>query len=140
MLKTQLILKNIVSIEDWDEISEHIQYDYVYDNHFSELKENELLNERIQTITKRMEPYVGRYFSADYIRRNVLKQKDEEIIEIDKQIKKEIKDGVIPDPNAMVDPATGMPMDPNQAKALGATPQTPEPDVKKVEMQKGGEI
>ena len=51
MLKTQLILKNIVSIEDWDEISEHIQYDYVYDNHFSELKENELLNERIQTIT-----------------------------------------------------------------------------------------
>ena len=50
MLKTQLILKNIVSMEDWDEISEHIQYDYVYDNHFSELKENELLNERIQTI------------------------------------------------------------------------------------------
>tara|TARA_R100000030_G_scaffold87380_1_gene71068 strand:- start:551 stop:2206 length:1656 start_codon:yes stop_codon:yes gene_type:complete len=138
MLKTQLILKNIVSIEDWDEISEHIQYDYVYDNHFSELKENELLNERIQTITA-LEPYVGRYFSADYIRRNVLKQKDEEIVEIDKQIKKEIKDGVIPDPNAMVDPATGMPMDPNQA-ALGATPQTPEPDVKKVEMPEGGEI
>ena len=61
----------------------------------------------MQTATA-LEPYVGRYFSADYIRRNVLKQKDEEIVEIDKQIKKEIKDGVIPDPNAPVDPATGM--------------------------------
>ena len=47
MLKTQLLLKNIVSMEDWDVISEHIQYDYVYDNHFSELKENELMNERV---------------------------------------------------------------------------------------------
>ena len=136
MLKTQLLLKNIVSMEDWDVISEHIQYDYVYDNHFSELKENELMNERVATLTA-LEPYVGRYFSADYIRRNVLKQKDEEIIEIDKQIKKEIKDGVIPDPNAPVDPATGMPLDPS---ALGATPQTPEVNTKSVDIPEGGEI
>ena len=106
MLRTQLLLKNIVSMEDWDVISEHIQYDYVYDNHFSELKENELMNERIQTATA-LEPYVGRYYSADYVRRHVFKQTDQEIVEIDKQIKKEIKDGVIPDPSQPVDPATG---------------------------------
>ena len=136
MLRTQLLLKNIVSMEDWDVISEHIQYDYVYDNHFSELKENELMNERIQTATA-LEPYVGRYYSADYVRRHVFKQTDQEIVEIDKQIKKEIKDGVIADPNAPVDPATGMPLD---TSALGSTPQTPEVDTKSVEMPEGGEI
>ena len=136
MLRTQLLLKNIVSMEDWELLSEHIQYDYVYDNHFSELKENELMNERIQTATA-LEPYVGRYYSADYVRRHVFKQTDQEIVEIDKQIKKEIKDGVIPDPNAPVDPATGMPLDPS---ALGATPQTPEVNTKSVEMPEGGEI
>ena len=136
MLRTQLLLKNIVSMEDWEILSEHIQYDYVYDNHFSELKENELMNERIQTATA-LEPYVGRYYSADYVRRHVFKQTDQEIVEIDKQIKKEIKDGVIPDPNAPVDPATGMPLDPS---ALGATPQTPEVNTKSVEMPEGGEI
>ena len=136
MLRTQLLLKNIVSMEDWDVISEHIQYDYVYDNHFSELKENELMNERIQTATA-LEPYVGRYYSADYVRRHVFKQTDQEIVEIDKQIEKEIKDGVIADPNAPVDPATGMPLD---TSALGSTPQTPEVDTKSVEMPEGGEI
>ena len=136
MLRTQLLLKNIVSMEDWEILSEHIQYDYVYDNHFSELKENELMNERIQTATA-LEPYVGRYYSADYVRRHVFKQTDQEIVEIDKQIKKEIKDGVIPDPNQPIDPATGMPLDPS---ALGATPQTPEVNTKSVEMPEGGEI
>ena len=136
MLRTQLLLKNIVSMEDWETLSDHIQYDYVYDNHFSELKENELMNERIQTATA-LEPYVGRYYSADYVRRHVFKQTDQEIVEIDKQIKNEIKDGVIPDPNTPVDPATGMPLDPS---TLGATPQTPEVNTKSVEMPEGGEI
>jgi hypothetical protein len=58
------------------------------------------------------EPYVGRYFSQDYVRRKILRQTDEEIIEQDAIIKKEIKDGIIPDPNAPVDPATGMPTQP----------------------------
>ena len=115
ILKTQLILKNIITPEDWDVMEDHIQYDYLYDNHFSELKEAELLNERI-TLAQTAEPYVGRYFSQDYIRRNILRQTDEEIEEQDKIIKKEIKDGVIPDPAQMqIDPATGQPM-----PALGA--------------------
>ena len=97
MLKTQLILKNIVTPEDWETLSDHIQYDYVYDNHFAELKESELMTERLGVVAA-VDPYVGKYFSADYVRRHILKQKDEEIIEIDKQMQQEIKDGVIADP------------------------------------------
>ena len=124
ILKTQLILKNIITPEDWDVMEDHIQYDYLYDNHFSELKEAELLNERI-TLAQTAEPYIGKYFSQDYVRRNILRQTDEEIEEQDKIIKKEIKDGVIPDPAQMqIDPATGEPlpnlgapvMDPNMER------------------------
>ena len=79
MLKTQLILKNIITPEDWDLMSEHIQYDFLYDNHFAELKETELLTERLNMVTQ-AEPYVGKYFSQDYLRRKVLRQTDEEII------------------------------------------------------------
>ena len=109
MLKTQLILKNIVTPEDWEKISEHIQYDFIYDNQFAELKESELLNERLGTLAT-IEPYIGKYYSNDYVRRKVLRQTDSEIIEIDEQIEQEIKDGIIPDPNA-VDPITGEPLE-----------------------------
>ena len=71
MLKTQLILKNVITPEDWEMMSEHIQYDFMYDNHFAELKEAELLNERLSMV-QQAEPYVGKYFSQDYLRRKVL--------------------------------------------------------------------
>ena len=103
MLKTQLILKNIVSTEDWELLSEHIQFDFIYDNHFTELKKNEIMNDKLGVVAA-MDAYVGIYFSREYIRRTILTQSDEEIIEIDTQIKKEIESGVIPDPNAMVQP------------------------------------
>ena len=112
MLKTQLILKNIITPEDWAVMDEHIQYDFLYDNHFSELKDAELLNERLNMVQV-AGPYVGKYFSQDYIRRKILRQTDIEIIEQDKLIKQEIEDGIIPDPSIPVDPMTGMPMDPN---------------------------
>jgi hypothetical protein len=139
MLKTQLILKNVITPEDWEAMSEHIQYDFLYDNHFSELKESELLNERLGSL-QAAEPYIGKYFSQDYVRRKILRQTDEEILEQDKLIKKEIKDGVIPDPMAQpVDPATGQPMDLGQPVM--------EPDLEQQaqsteapEMPKGGEI
>ncbi len=85
MLKTQLILKNIVSPEDWEKLGDHIQFDYLYDNHFSDLKKNELLNDKLGVVSA-MEPYLGRYFSAEYIRRYVLGQTDTEMKEIDQQI------------------------------------------------------
>ena len=80
MLKTQLILKNIITPEDWEIMSEHIQFDFLYDNHFSELKDAELFNERLSMVAT-AEPYVGKYFSQDYVRRKILRQTDIEIIE-----------------------------------------------------------
>ena len=108
MLKTQLLLKNIIAVEDWDQLSDHIQYDFLYDNQFAELKESELMNERLATLAT-IEPYIGKYYSAEYVRRKVLRQTDTEIQEIDEQIEQEIKDGVIPDP-AAIDPITGEPL------------------------------
>ena len=158
MLKTQLILKNIITPEDWNVMNEHIQYDFLYDNHFAELKDAELLNERLNMVQV-AEPYIGKYFSQDYVRRKVLRQTDEEIVEQDKLIKKEIADGTIPDPSIPVDPMTGMPMDPNSpmgdlgapvmepnldgAKGGGATKadgKAVEMDTSITKMPKGGEI
>ena len=144
MLRTQLILKNIVTPEDWEIMSEHIQYDFLYDNHFSELKESELLNERLNSVTV-AEPYVGRFFSQDYVRRQILRQTDEEIIEQDKLIEKEIKDGTIPDPSIPVDPETGLPLDQSAAGMdLGAPIDEPNLDGTKdggmTQLPKGGEI
>ena len=127
MLKTQLILKNIVSSEDWDKISDHIQYDFIYDNQFAELKESELMNERLGTLAT-IEPYIGKYYSVDYVRRKILRQTDAEIVEMDQQIDKEIKDGIIPDPSA-VDPITGEPLPQDGGQnALGDVPMEPEID------------
>ena len=108
LLRTQLILKNIITPEDWDKMEDHIQYDFLYDNQFAELKESELMTERLGLLAT-MEPYIGKYFSVDYARRKVLRQTDKEIEEIDEQIVQEIEDGVLPDPS-QVDPITGEPL------------------------------
>ena len=142
MLKTQLLLKNVITPEDWNIMEDHIQYDFLYDNHFAELKDAELLQERLN-LAGAADPYVGKYYSADYVRRHILRQSDGEIIEQDEQIEKEIEDGVIPDPNALVDPATGMPLDPAAPQIngdMGANPVDPAPQEKKIEPPKGGEI
>jgi hypothetical protein len=149
MLRTQLILKNIITPEDWRMMDEHIQYDFLYDNHFAELKEAELLNERLNMVQV-AEPYIGKYFSQDYVRRKILRQTDIEIVEQDAIIKKEIEDGIIPDPSIPVDPATGMPLGPETVGMdLGQPVMEPDlttdakatqVDTKAVEMPKGGEI
>ena len=121
MLKTQLILKNIITPEDWEKISDHIQYDFVYDNQFAELKDSELMNERLGTLAS-IEPYIGKYYSVDYVRRKILRQTDTEIKEIDIQIEKEIEEGIIPDPNS-IDPITGEPLpDAGGNELLGDVP------------------
>ena len=125
LLKTQLVLKGVVTIEEWEEMKEHIQFDYIADNYFTELKDIEIRNERMNEVAQ-MDPYVGKYFSAEYIRRQVLKQTDVEIKEIDKQIEKEIEDGTIMDPAdvqamelGMMPGQEGMEADP---AAAGGTP------------------
>ena len=139
ILKTQLILKNIITPEDWDAMSEHIQYDFLYDNHFSELKEAELMTERLNLVAT-AEPYIGKYYSQDYVRRKILRQTDEEIVEQDIIIQKEIESGKIPDPNAPVDPETGEPMSDNINGESGQVPIEPGVDASAVEPPKGGEI
>jgi len=128
LLKTQLILKGIISIEEWEDMKEHIQFDYIADNYFTELKEIEIRNERLNEVNQ-MDPYVGKYFSAEYIRRQVLKQTDTEIAEIDKQIEKEIADGTIMDPAEVQ--AMELGMMPGMEGEMGAEPAaaggTPDP-------------
>ena len=97
ILKTQLILKGIITPEDWDEMEEHIQYDFLFDNHFNELKEQEMMMQRITLVTQ-MDPFVGKYFSSEYIRRQVLMQTEKEYKEITKQIQADIDSGMAIDP------------------------------------------
>ena len=112
LLKTQLVLKGIVTLEEWDTMKEHVQFDYVADNYFTELKEIEIRNERMNQVAT-MDPFVGKYFSVDYIRRQVLKHTDVEIKEIDKQIEEETEAGIIQSPEELaameagIDPAAG---------------------------------
>ena len=143
MLRTQLILKNIVSPEDWNVMSDHIQYDFLYDNHFAELKEAELLTNRLTLVTS-MEAYIGKYFSTEYVRKKILRQSDSDIIEIDAQIDDEIEKGILPDPNAPVD-ENGNPIPPEgevppeegvPEEGVPEEPVAPEPPPK----PKGGKI
>ena len=97
ILKTQLVLKGIITIEDWSNIKEHIQYDYLKDGYFAELKNAEILRERLNLVNE-VSPYIGKYFSIEYVRKNVLRQSDEDILDIDNQIRKEIKQGIIANP------------------------------------------
>jgi hypothetical protein len=150
VLKTQLILKNIVTPEDWELLSDHIQYDFVYDNHFAELKETELMNERISLLNS-VEPYVGKYFSVNYIQRKILKQTDSEVQDISNQIEYEKSVGIIP---PEIDPNTGMPLgseQPTDQSSIGEIPTNPEIDssavqtepteeLPKATMPKGGRI
>jgi hypothetical protein len=88
ILRTQLILKGVIAAEEWDTFKEHIQYDYLADGHFAELKAAEVLRERLDMLGQ-VESYVGTYFSKEYVKKNILRQSDEEIEEIQNQIKDE---------------------------------------------------
>ena len=103
LLKTQLLLKGVIAPDDWNNIQEHIQYDWLADGHFAELKEAELINDRIQTLDA-IQSYVGTFFSKEYVLKNVLHMNDKEIQTMRDQIAKEIEtdpmDGGIAMPDA----------------------------------------
>tara|TARA_B100001964_G_scaffold241631_1_gene314480 strand:- start:1404 stop:3053 length:1650 start_codon:yes stop_codon:yes gene_type:complete len=136
ILRTQLLLKNVVTPEDWDMMSDHIQYDFLYDNHFAEMKDSELMTERVN-LAVIADPYVGRYYSADYVRRKILRQTDEEIIEQDKLIALEIENGIT------IDPLAPMPdMEEEMGEDSISNMQDPELDnsATEIKLPKGGEI
>ena len=123
MLRTQLILKNIVTPEDWESMGEHIQYDFLYDNQFAELKESEMIQSRLGNLAT-IEPYIGKFYSTEFVRKKILRQTDSEIEEIDNQIEDEIQKGILPDPS-QIDPITGQPL-PQEGEDLGNTPTDPD--------------
>jgi len=93
LLRTQMILKNISTPEDFDKMAEHIQFDYKYDNHFAELKDHELMTERLNIMVA-IEPYIGTYYSRDYVKRKILRQTDEEIEEMAQEMEEENEAGI----------------------------------------------
>ena len=97
ILKTQLILKGVITPEDWEDMEEHIQYDFLFDNHFNELKKIEMMRERLAVVTE-MDPFVGKYFSSEYVRKEILMQTEKEFKEIGKQMKKDIDSGLALNP------------------------------------------
>jgi len=88
ILKTQLLLKGIIAPDDWLLMQEHIQYDFLQDGHFAELKDAELLENRIQSLES-IQSYVGTFFSKEYVLKKVLRMNDAEIDEMRKQIQRE---------------------------------------------------
>ena len=85
LLKTQLVLKGIISIEEWDVLQQQITYSFLQDGFFAELKNSEIMRERVNLV-REVEPYIGKYFSNEYVRTNILRQTDLDIEKQDKQI------------------------------------------------------
>lgn len=87
-LRVQLSLKGICTVDEWDDFKENIYYDFITDNNFDELKKAELIQNRI-TVLQLADPYIGKYFSIEWARKNILNQTDDEIAEIKEQIEEE---------------------------------------------------
>ena len=120
VLEKNLMLKNIMTYEDWDAIKDNIRYDFVIDNNFAEARDNQILKERIN-MANLIDPMIGRYYSEEYVRRFILKQHDEDIEQIDMQNEKEFN--VIAErrlKQAQVDGEVQL------AQQEAATPQQPE--------------
>ena len=96
LLRTQLMLKGVITKEDWVKWKEDIYFDFIEDNYFSELKEAEIIRERFEMLAQ-MDEYVGKYVSNEWIRKNILRQNDDEIAEMKKQIEAEKSSGEIED-------------------------------------------
>jgi hypothetical protein len=95
-LRVQCLLKGIVSDVEWYRIQQDIRFEYVSDSYFTESKENESIQERLN-ILRDINDSVGDYYSREWVRKNVLRQTDQEISEMDKQINKEREQGLLPD-------------------------------------------
>ena len=88
ILRTQLVLTGVIAEEEWDKIKEHVQYDFLQDGHFAELRDSEILRERLEMLGT-VEPYVGNFFSKAWVRKHILHQTQEEIDEIENEIENE---------------------------------------------------
>ena len=141
ILKTQLILKGVITLEDWSSMKEHIQYDFLQDGHFAELKKAELLENRLNQLST-VETYIGTFYSKEWVQKNVLNMTDAEIEEMKDQISKEAgldpMDGGVPNDGGdgiqrYPTGPDGMPVDPEMdagdraSLAYGMEPEGEEP-------------
>ena len=90
-LEKQLILKGIMTMDEWESISQNIKFDYTDDNFYAELKDTEMMKERVNILAE-LDPYVGKYYSHAYVRKYILKQTEEEIEQMDAEIEEESQD------------------------------------------------
>jgi hypothetical protein len=97
-LRTQLVLKGIIKKVEWPEIAESINIDFIEDNYFSELKEYEIMKERLEMASS-FQDLVGKYYSVKWLRANILRQSDEDIDRMNKEIEEEIKSGILKAPD-----------------------------------------
>jgi hypothetical protein len=95
-LRVQLALKGICTTEEWDDFKEAIYYDFKKDNNFVEMREAELIRERVLTATQ-LDPFIGKYYSSKWVKKNVLRMTDEEIEEMEKEIEEEGSQPVLAD-------------------------------------------
>ena len=93
LLRIQLVLKGIITEEDWVNINENVTYRWLKDSYFSELKEGEILKERLDMLSQ-VNEYIGKYYSIDWVRKNILKFNETEIKEMDNDMAKEKEDGL----------------------------------------------
>jgi hypothetical protein len=118
LLEKQLVLKQIMTIEDWNNVSADIKFNFSKDNYFSELKDGEIIDNRIN-LARNMQDMIGKYYSHEWLRKNILQQSDDDIEEMDEQINEEVDSGdkrwMNPMDQQMMmngqDPTTGMPME-----------------------------
>ena len=101
LLRTQLIIKGIIAETEWPAIRDQIFYDFLQDGHFAELKNSEMMRERLN-LAREVRDYKGKYYSVNYVSRNILRQTETEIKTMDAEIKKEIDDGIISSPETQV--------------------------------------
>ena len=130
-LRVQCVLKGICTADEWLEFKEHIYYDFIKDNNFAELKDAELMRERLSLLSS-IDPYVGRYFSQAWVQRNVLRLDDREIRDLQDEIDEEKAAGLHPDPMMAIG---------NQATTDVATPNAaPQSDQNQQNQPQQGEL
>lgn len=124
-LKQELVLRGVCSIKEWEQFREHISYTFKNDNNFAEMRDAELLRERVTLLTQ-VQPYIGLYYSNGWIKRNVLRLSEEEVDQMNKEIEEEKKSGELPLPIAGPDGQMPGALDQDQGQP-GAPGQEPAP-------------
>jgi len=137
ILKTQLLLKGVIAADDWPLMQEHIQYDFLQDGHFAELKDAELLENRINTLES-IQSYIGTFFSKEYVLKKVLRMNDAEIDEMQDQIRRETEQDVGDGGISVPDGGDGITRYP-QDGAGGVIPPDQMPDYEEPKKDDGGE-